>query len=110
VSPIANGRNEPPGTEGGHVLIVVSVTLCLCAAAIAASAKVVRMAMARLDLDLMTVLLWFGLADWPSEKPAPRRARAAKVVRDQPARRRSQHRRLGRASIRRRPAAAPPAR
>jgi threonine/homoserine/homoserine lactone efflux protein len=86
------------------VLIVVSVTLCLCAAAIAASAKVVRVAMDRLGLDSMTVLLWFGLAEWPSERPAPRRARAAKAVRDQPARRRSPHRSLARRAVRRRPA------
>ena len=86
------------------MLIVVSVTLCLCAAAIAASAKVVRVAMDRLGLDSMTVLLWFGLAEWPSERPAPRRARAAKAVRDQPARRRSPHRSLGRRTVRRRPA------
>jgi hypothetical protein len=104
VSPIANGRNEPAGAEGGRVLIVVSVTLCLCAVAITASAKVVLMAMARLGLDSMTVMLWFGLAAWPSERSAPRRARTTQAVRDRPARRRSPHRSLGRRAVRRRAA------
>jgi hypothetical protein len=85
------------------VLIAVSVTLCLCAVAIAASAKVVRVAMDRLGLDSMTVLLWLGLAEWPSERPAPRRTRVARAVRDRPARRRSPHRSLGRRAARRRP-------
>ena len=86
------------------MLIVVSVTLCLCALAIAASAKVVGMAMDRFGLDVMTALLWFGLAERPSGRPAPRRARATKAVPDQPTRRRSEHRSLGRRAIRRRPA------
>jgi len=86
------------------VLIVVSVTLCLCAAAIAASAKVVRLAMDRFGIDSMTVLLWFGLAEWPSERPAPRRVRATKPVRDRSTRRRSPHRSLARRAVRRRPA------
>ena len=49
------------------MLIVVSVTLCLCAVAIWASAKVIRLASDRLGLDVMAVLLWFGLAEWPSD-------------------------------------------
>jgi threonine/homoserine/homoserine lactone efflux protein len=85
------------------VLIVVSVTLCLCAVAIAASAKVVRLAMDRLGLDSMAVLLWFGLAEWPTKRSAPRRERVAKAVRERPARRRSPHRSLGRRAVRRRP-------
>jgi hypothetical protein len=104
VSPIAAGRNEAPGAEVGPVLIVVSVTLCLCALAIAASAKVVGMAMARFGLDVMTVLLWFGLAERPSGRPAPGSARATKAVPDRPGRRRPTHRSLGRRAIRRRPA------
>jgi len=87
------------------MLVALSVTVCLCALAIAGTAKVVGIAMGRLGLDSMTVLLWFGLAEWPSESPAPRhRARAAKAMRDGPARRRSPHRSLGRRAIRRRPA------
>lgn len=83
------------------MLVALSVTLCLFALAIAASAKVVRMAMARLGLDSMSVLLWFGLAEWPSERPAQRRTRAAKTVRDGARRRRSPHRSLGRRAARR---------
>jgi hypothetical protein len=87
------------------MLVALSVTLCLCALAMAGTAKVVRMAMARLGLDSTTVLLWFGLAEWPGESRAPRqRARTAKTVRDGATRRRSPHRSLGRRAIRRRPA------
>ena len=86
------------------MLVALAVTLCLFAVAIAASAKVVRMAMARFGIEPMTVLLWFGLAEWPSEKSKPRRPRAAKTVRDRSARRPSPHRALGRRTVRRRPA------
>jgi hypothetical protein len=85
------------------VLVVLSVSLCLCAAAVAATAKVVRLVMDRFGLDPMTVMLWCGLAEWPSERSAPRRARADKSVPDRPKqlRRRSPHRSLGRLAARR---------
>jgi len=104
VSLVGGGRNVARSVEGGPMLVALSVTLCLFAVAIAASAKVVRMAMRRFGLDSMTVLLWFGLAERPSESRAPRRTRAAKTVREGPTRRRSPHRSLGRRVARRRPA------
>ena len=93
-------RNDRPDTEGGGVLVIVSVTLALFAVAIVASAKVTQVVARRLGLDLMTVLLFVGLAEWPSEARSPRGQR----VPEGPARRRSPHRRPWRAGARRRAA------
>ena len=86
------------------MLVVLTVSLCLCAFAIAATAKVVGLVMDRFGLDPIIVMLWFGLAEWPSERPAPRRTRTTKAVHDGSTRRRSPHRSLGRRAGRRRPA------
>jgi len=93
------------------VLVIVSISLSLCALAVYASATLTREVMDRLGLDLMTALLWLGLAEWPSESPAPRRQRRRRAVVDRPARRRgrSPHRRVIKPAGRRRPTAARPA-
>lgn len=94
------------------MLTVMSVSVCLCALAVVASVMVVRMAAERLRLDLMTTLLWFGLAEWPSEPRPPRARRLDADAGERQLhrrRRRSAHRSRGRRSVRRRPAAVPPA-
>lgn len=58
------------------MLPIVAITLCLCVLAVWGITMVIRAAMRRLGLDPMTVMLWFGLAEWPSERPAPRPAEA----------------------------------
>ncbi|HEX2213179.1 MAG TPA: hypothetical protein VHH12_06960 [Mycobacterium sp.] len=49
------------------MLVIVLVSTALCAIAVVAIAKVVQAGMHRLGLDLLTVLLWCGLAEWPSD-------------------------------------------
>lgn len=82
------------------MLVIVSFTLALVAVAIVASAKVTHLVARRFGLDLLTVLLFLGLAEWPSEARAPRKNR----VPEGSARRRSPHRRPWRGGARRRAA------
>ena len=49
------------------MVVIVFVTAGLCLLAVVGIAKVVQAGMHRLGLDLLTVLLWCGLAEWPSE-------------------------------------------
>jgi hypothetical protein len=58
------------------VLVVFLVTLGLAAVGAVAVAIVTRAAMRRLGFELLTVLMWFGLAEAPRE-PAPARALVA---------------------------------
>jgi hypothetical protein len=94
------------------MLVALSVTLCLCVLAIAGTAKVVRLVMGRFGIDSMSVLLWFGLAEWPSEERLPRAKQIGKTVgeRSDQQRRPSPHRSLGRLAARRRPAVTRPLR
>ena len=46
-------------------MLVISFSLCALAAY--GTARASRAAMRRLGLDAMTVLLWFGLAERPSD-------------------------------------------
>lgn len=91
------------------------ITLSLSALAIYAVARVTRHVLDRFGLEPWAVLLWLGLAEWPSEEPAPRPRRTTAAaetasVTDPPARRRrSPHRRLARTGVERRPAAPRPA-
>ena len=83
---------------------MLTTTLALCALAMWGAAKAIRAVMDRLGLDVMTVLLWLGLAERPSD-PQPPRARAlARASVDGSTRRRvrSPHRRLARSTGRRR--------
>jgi hypothetical protein len=58
------------------VLVMLSVTLLLVTLALAATAKVTQLLMGRLRLDSTTVLLWLGLAEWPTTRsPQQRRKR-----------------------------------
>ena len=54
------------------MLLTLLITLALCVLAIGGIVKGIRLAMDRLGLDPMTSLLWLGLAEWPTEAPAPR--------------------------------------
>jgi len=58
------------------VLVIVAITICLCALAVWAITRVINEAMGRLGLDPMSVMLWFGLAEWPAE-PRLRRAHSS---------------------------------
>jgi hypothetical protein len=89
---------------------MLAITLSLSALAIYAVARVTLHVLDRFGLEPWAVLLWLGLAEWPSEEPAPRPRRTGASVTDQPTRRRrSPHRRLARTGTGRRPAAPRPA-
>jgi len=94
------------------MLVFLAVSVGLCAAAIAGTAKVVRLVMNRFGIASMSVMLWFGLAEWPSEKKLPRAKQIGKTVaeRSDQQRRPSPHRSLGRLAARRRPAVTRPLR
>ena len=50
-----------------NVFAMLLITVSLCAVAVYAIAKVTREALDRLGLDFMTVLLWLGLAERPTD-------------------------------------------
>ena len=91
------------------MLVIALVTLSLFALAIGGITAAARAVMRRLGVDLMTTLLFLGLAERPAGQRPPRTRAVERGVPDKPRRQRSPHRRLGRASVRRRPAVAPPA-
>ena len=94
------------------MLVFLAVSVGLCTAAIAGTAKVVRLVMDRFGIDSMSVMLWFGLAEWPSEERLPRAKEIGKTGEERSVqqRRRSPHRSLGRLAARRRPAVTRPLR
>ena len=67
------------------MLLALCVAALLCALGVWTVAKAALSITRRLGADPMTVLLWFGLADRPDERPrAPRRQVRERVV-DSPA-------------------------
>jgi len=89
------------------VLVILSVTLCLCALGAYGTAKVTRKVLERFGLDLMTVLLWLGLAEYPTETRVSTEHERLRRQRDRSPgrRRRSPHYAFSRPRVgRRRPA------
>lgn len=62
------------------MLLTLAAIALLWALAALAVARIASAVLRRLGLDLMTVLLWFGLAEWPVEGPARRERRVRLAV------------------------------